>query len=174
MEVITFPNAMKLFPLLALAAGGLLLSSCAEPVAMPTSTAVQVPASEALGRPRGLSSAAHMGYWIYQDEDSVWHLRATTQGVRHRFEGAIHALPDTVIGNVQAVGSKRKDELEMVNGDIRFDFHPHQDVDGIDFQLNGPVQLEFALRIDGDYDPTHIRIGRREREPAEAHFVLTP
>ncbi|HVW19805.1 MAG TPA: hypothetical protein VHC86_01180 [Opitutaceae bacterium] len=165
---------MKLGPPVVLAALGALLAGCEGPVAMPASTAVSIPASVALGRPRGLSSASHMGYWIYQDEDLVWHLRATTQGVRHRFEGAIHPLPGTTIANLRAVGSKRKDELEVVNGDIRFDFHPHEDVDGIDFNLLGPPQAEFALRIDGDYDPTHIRIGRRQKEPASAHFLLTP
>lgn len=159
---------------LSLLASGLLFAGCQQPVVMPTSTPAQLPAAAALGRPHGLSSAAHMAYWIYEDNDQVWHLRATTQRVRHRFEGAIHPLPGTAIVYLQPVAPKRRDELALVGGDIQFDFHPHQDVDGIDFRIQGPPALEFALQIDGDYDPTHIYIGRRHVSPEEAHFILAP
>ncbi|HEX3728732.1 MAG TPA: hypothetical protein VHV47_02935 [Opitutaceae bacterium] len=151
-----------------------LAAGCQQPVTMPSSTAVQLPASAAQGRSRSLSAASHMGFWIYKDEDSVWHLRATTQEIRHRFSGAIHPLPGTVITDLRPIAVRERDALDVVNGDIRFHLHPHEDTDGFDFRVTGPEAIEFALKIDEDYDPTHIYIGQRRVVPQEAHFILTP
>ena len=115
-----------------------------------------------------------MAYWLWKDDDAVWHLRVTTQRVRHTFQGLIQPLSGTVISSLVPVASKRRDELSLVDGLVVFNFHPHDDVDGIDFRVAGPDALELALRIDGDYDPTHVFLGRESKEPGSAHFILTP
>jgi hypothetical protein len=141
---------------------------------MPSSTPDQMKAAVAGGRPHELSSASHMAYWIWEDQDQVWHLRVTTQRVRHRFEGVLRPLSGTAITDLVPVAPKRHDELAIGDGEVAFDFHPHEDVDGIDFRLAGPPALELALRIDGDYDPTHIWVGQTRLQPREAHFLLLP
>jgi hypothetical protein len=141
---------------------------------MPQSSPDQMPAGIADGRPHRLSSEARMAYWIWHDADNVWHLRTTTQRTRHGFTGLIHPLPGTTIVNIQPVAPKRRDELGLINGDLKYNFHPRENVDGIDFQLTGPGAIELALRIDGDYDPTHIFVGSHEQQPSNAHFIISP
>jgi hypothetical protein len=163
---------MKSIPLFIF--GALLLGGCAEPIQMPVSTPGGLQVVDAMGRPRGLSSGAHMGYWVWKDQDAVWHVRTTSDRVRHHFEGKIHPFPGTAIFNLHAISHERDDRIEMVDGDIAFHFKPRENVDGIDFQLTGPDALEFSLQIDNDDDPTHIFVGDRQRKPANAHFIISP
>jgi hypothetical protein len=157
--------------------GALLLGGCetsAPPIQMPSSTPGGIQVANAMGRPQGLSSGAHMGYWVWKDQDAVWHVRTTSARVRHHFEGKIHPFPGTAIFNLQAISHERDDRLDMVGGDISFMFRPRENIDGIDFQLTGPDALELDLRIDDDGDPTHIFIGERQRQPANSHFIISP
>jgi len=141
---------------------------------MPQSSPDQIPAALAMGRPRKLSSEAHMAYWVWKDTDGLWHLRTSTQRVPHTFSGMLRPLPGSSFVDVNPVSPKRRDELSIVQGEIVFRFHPKNNVDGIDFRMVGPDAIELALQIDGDYDPTHIVVGQAEQQPSAAHFILAP
>jgi hypothetical protein len=162
---------------LACAACAWLVTGCVNAIDMSSSTPAQLNARTADGRSPALHSGDHFAFWLWRDEDNAWHLRTTTAGKSHRFQGRIHPVAPTAITELHVIGlegGRHADQVAMVGPDVSVDFTTKGKEDGMDFKVSGEACLEFDLRIDGDGDPGKIFIGKSQTKPASAHFMLCP
>ncbi len=152
------------------------LSGCATAPAIPmaTSTPDRIAVSAAEGRASALRIGARRAYWVWKDQDGVWHLRTTAGQSGRAYEGVIRPLPGAEITDVKPIGLGPKAELGMTGRTLTFRFRTRNGIDGFDFRLTGSACVEFDLRIDRDGDPAHIYLGQNQRRPALEHFLLCP
>jgi hypothetical protein len=143
-------------------------------VRMSDSTPTRVDMIAAEGRPKDLKLGANRAYWLWKDEDRVWHLRTTAARRGHQFEGVIRPFPGAEIVDVRGVGLGPNAQLGMAGRTVTFQWHTKQGMDGFDFRVNGGDCLEFELRINQDGDPAHIYVGKGQFSPQKEHFLLCP
>lgn len=136
----------------------------------PTRLSVEV----AKDRAAELASGNHRAYWIWRDDDGVWHLRTTARRVGHRFQGMIRPLEGGEIVGLTLVGIDPNDRVGMVGRALSFDWRTRRLIDGFDFRLKGDACLEFDLRLDEDGTTRYIYLGKNKVRPESAHFVLCP
>lgn len=148
--------------------------SSAPTLPMSASTPDRIAIRAADGRATALRIGARRAYWVWKDEDGVWHLRTTAGQSGRAYEGVIRPLPGAEITDLKPVGLGPNAELGMTGRTLTFRFRTRNGVDGFDFRLNGSACVEFDLRIDGDGDPAHIYLGRTQQRPALQHFLLCP
>ena len=135
--------------------------------------AVSVSAALALdpkGRPKGMGPNAPSGYFIWQDERG-WHLRATTENQKHRFNGEV--INDG--GQISAVKQYREESASWFKQDgnrITIDLATDKNIDGIDFQSTGG-SLTFRLRIDDREEPAAIHVGTNGDNPSGVPFTIS-
>jgi hypothetical protein len=168
---------MKIRPSFApslLALALLALTGCMtrEGIAMSTLTPAELPMRIAEGQPPKMHSGANQSFWVWKDEQGVWHLRETTSRVRRHFQGRIRAYDGAQIVDVRGFQIGAHDWLAVQGRDIVFDLDNKQHIDGFDWRVNGGGCLEFDLRIDGSGDASRIFIGQKEQTPKSAHFTL--
>jgi hypothetical protein len=153
------------------------LASCAQPPApLPPSSSnpTRLSAAVAAGRAPELATGNHRAFWIWRDDDGLWHLRTTSRRVSHRFQGTIRPLPGTEIVEFNRIGLDPNDRAGLVGRSISFDWRTSRLIDGFDFRLRGGTGLEFDLRLDEDGSSRYIYLGRERTKPATAHFLLGP
>ena len=167
-------------------ATALLLAACTTPPAAPTSPTAppppapsssrpaEHPVSLAQGRSPELATGLHRAFWIWRDDDGVWHLRTTASRLSHRFQGVIRSAPGTEIVELRPISVGKNDRLAQNGPTITFDWHTKNRIDGFDFTLRGEGSLEFDLRLDGDDTSRYIYLGKNKSRPERAHFRLSP
>lgn len=113
------------------------------------------------------------GYYVWHD-DSGWHVRWTTKGVRHRFSGTLKCKGE--FREFVPVSADRRDWIS-VEGDRRratFDTITGAGQDGFDFRLTPHTRrVTFELRIDGQkIYPGEIFLGSSMSNPGSNPFTL--
>lgn len=154
-----------------------LLSACTHPpapLAPASSTPTRLSASVAAGRPSELASGNHRAFWIWRDDDGVWHLRTTSRRVAHRFQGTIRPMLGAEIVDLKRIDLDPNDRAGLVGRALTFDWRTSRVIDGFDFRLQGDACLEFDLRLDEDGTSRYIYLGRDRIKPDTAHFLLCP
>jgi hypothetical protein len=125
------------------------------------------------GRPAGLHSGAPEAFWVWHDERGrFWHVRSTTAGMRHRFQGAV--ISDGVITNVNATDHSYADRIRADAKSVNFDFFTQGNEDGFDFRVAGSQCVRFYMTVDGRSEPNLVHIGRGNAHPGAWHFKLCP
>lgn len=158
--------------LAALFSGG---CTSAPPLLAPaTSSPVRLAAAVANGRPADLATGNFRAFWVWRDEDGVWHLRTTARRAGHRYQGVIRPLAGAEIVGLTLVGIDPKDRVGMVGRALSFDWQTRRAIDGFDFRLQGEACLEFDLRLDEDGTTRYVYLGRNKTRPESAHFLLCP
>lgn len=124
------------------------------------------------GKPDAFEPGRSTGYFIWQDREGL-HLRATTDGSRHVFNGTIRTdgtFRDT-FGK-----SKGGDDSFRVSGDrdkITFQFTNLGDTAGMDMYIQDGSYVTFNLSMDGDeVEPASIFIGADGWHPGDHKFTL--
>src|ERR1043165_4337928 len=92
-----------------------------EGLPMSTLTPAELPTSIAEGQPPRMHSGANQAFWIWEDEQGVWHLRETTQRVRRHFQGRIRGYGGAQIVDVRGFQIGAHDWLAVQGRDIVFD-----------------------------------------------------
>ncbi len=139
----------------------------------PTVQVVQMRYNIADGRPAGLHAGHNEAFWLWHDDHGRnWHIRSTTAGMRHRFQGTV--VSDGVITNVNATDHSYADRLRADAKSIHFDFFTQGNEDGLDFHVDGSQCVRFYMTVDGRSDPALIHIGRANTHPGNWHFKLCP
>ncbi len=142
-------------------------------VTEPTVQVVQMHYNVADGRPAGLRPNAPEAFWLWHDNRGQnWHVRTTTAGMRHRFQGAV--LSDGVITNVNATDHSYADRLRADAKSVNFDFFTQGNEDGFDFHVAGSQCVRFYMTVDGRSEPNLVHIGRGNAHPTSWHFKLCP
>lgn len=142
---------------------------------MSSSTPAPVSMAAATGRAGGLAAGAGQSFWLWRDDDGLWHLRSTAPRAGRNFQGLIRPLPGTLITDVKPLRAEGpRDHVASDGKVVAFHYWTRNTVDGFDFRIQGDGCVEFDLRIDGDGDPNHIRIGKSEHRPRDSHFLLCP
>lgn len=154
-----------------------LLGGCASaPPLLPSASSnpVRLSASVAQGRSTELATGNYRAYWIWRDDDGVWHLRTTARRTGHRYQGVIRPLEGAEIVDLTLVGIDPKDRVGMVGRALSFDWRTSRVIDGFDFRVKGNACLEFDLRLDEDGTTRYIYLGKDKTRPESAHFLLCP
>ena len=139
----------------------------------PTVQVVQMQYNVADGRPAGLHAGAHEAFWLWHDDHGHnWHIRSTTAGVRHRFQGTV--ISDGLITAVNAVDHSYADRIHADAKAIHFDFFTQGNEDGLNFHVDGSQCVRFYMTVDGRSEPNLIHIGRGNAHPGGWHFKLCP
>lgn len=141
-------------------------------------TPERLSASVVDGRAPAMHAGAGFSYWLWRDTDGIWHLRTTSRGRRHLFEGRIHADSPGALSLVTTISQETSgpdaDQVGLVDGDLAFALRTKDKQDGFDFRVARDTCLEIELRIDGDGDPAKINLGAAQTKPTKSHFLLCP
>lgn len=125
---------------------------------------------EADGRPGNLNAKQNEAFWIWRGPDNDWHLRTTTAGNQHRFNGHIVGHGGDISG-VKSASNEHGDKIKFEDGKVHFDFSTAGEADGIDFKLSGSTCVDFDLAIDGAPNAERIVVGAKEQHPTKARFT---
>jgi len=132
------------------------------------------PRGTALGMSKNLHDSPLDGLWVWHDErGSEWHLRTSTRGLAHRFNGRVW-LSEGAFAGVRPSRTEWSDRLRATGRAIEFDFHTQSGVDGFEFRASGARCIHFALSMDGRYDTDSIHIGASGAHPKAHVFTLCP
>lgn len=167
---------MRAFLWLLVSSVAVVLCSCSSappPIAPSSSKPVRLSASVAAGRSPELASGNYRAYWIWRDDDGVWHLRTTARR-GHRFQGVVRPLEGAQIGDLKLVGIDPKDRVGIVGRTLSFDWQTRGAIDGFDFRIQGQGCVEFDLRLNEDGSSRYIYLGKDKIRPEAAHFLLCP
>jgi hypothetical protein len=132
------------------------------------------------GKPAQLREGATTRYCVWRDE-AGWHIRTTTGGNQHEFQGTVRAIGGTFASMElpKTEGKKGKPKTRdawAVSADkqtLAIELKTRGSIDGCDFQLSRDVRyLDFDLRIDGASAPERIYIGKEGVHPASSMFKL--
>jgi hypothetical protein len=123
------------------------------------------------GMPAGFDAGDAAGYRIWHD-GSGWHLRTTTPSSDdHVFTGIIHSS-----GNFQVVArylDESVDRIQVEGQTLRFEFHTHDRIDGLDFVVGCTDHVSFALQAEGSPVPAaRIRLGHSGSAPGNPFTVF--
>lgn len=118
-----------------------------------------------------------MGYWVWRDRDGI-HLRTTTRGREHNFNGVIRASDGSTLANVNRVQLEHQgsndDRVEVADDhqSVRFHFDTWDGQDGFDFRLNGRA---FCMELENNgheaLDATHLGGAQVKPEQLPVCFV---
>jgi hypothetical protein len=168
--------------LLALVVTGSLSLGCSEQpqsktamevLAAEAAGATQMPPGSAAGRSPNLKPGAPLGLWIGRGASGEYFLRTTTMRTAHRFQGRIKAI-NGEITNFRATRMDLNDRSKVDGQDTVFDISTQADEDGFDFGVSKNACVEFTIRIDGQGNRDHIRVGEKEANPASSKFIVCP
>jgi hypothetical protein len=115
-----------------------------------------------------------LAYWIYRDANTIWHLKATSGGMLHRFRGTIQAD----FGFIQRITPSRnefQDRLRTFGPVHTFGFDAMTGVEGFSFQApTAQSCIKFYLIIDGKEHAESIRIGADGHGTTSAYVRVCP
>jgi hypothetical protein len=124
--------------------------------------------------PKDLRDSGLDGVWVWHDErGNEWHLRTSTHGPAHRFNGRVW-LGEGSFAGVRPSRTEWSDRLRATGKAIEFDFRMQNGGDGFEFRVGGARCVHFALFIDGRSDTDSIHIGASGAHPKEHAFTLCP
>jgi len=128
---------------------------------------------DANGQPTYMGVGATHRFIIWRD-GNLWHLRTTTAGQEHDFEGSIVAN-NGYIRSIERVNLEANDfsklGLDRSRRTLNFDFTTTGSMDGIDFYSNADT-LTFNLLMDGRVTPQNVYVGRDGANPVSVPFTL--
>lgn len=128
----------------------------------------------AVGRSVQLVPTAALGVWIW-NEGNTWHVRTTTKGAQHRFQGVVMTTRDGTLTDVKPTKLEWNDRLRVRNGRAAaWDFSTAGHEDGFDFKTVGGQCIRFWVKVDGKADPGSVNLGKDGAHPAKWHFRLCP
>ena len=127
----------------------------------------QVGAPNPEGRPPSSRAWAPLSYYIWHDGGG-WHLRSTTSGHYHQFQGQVQA-PEGIY-NVRSTDPHTP--LEISGNVISFNYSVQGGERGFDWSGGGP--MNFNLTIDGRDRSEKVRIGYAEQRPYPGGIQLFP
>lgn len=109
-----------------------------------------------------------LGYWIWHD-DAGLHLRTTTHGLEHDFNGVIRTgeaskLVDVDGYRLEDKGANQDRVTQPEQNVVRFHFDTWDGVDGLDFRLDGDMFC-VNLENDGREATDMVHIGQYELKP---------
>ncbi|MGH2354019.1 MAG: hypothetical protein ACRDI2_06775 [Chloroflexota bacterium] len=120
------------------------------------------------GRP-DVGAGDELGYWLWHDDEGL-HLRTTTQGLQHNFNGVIRAAGDGRFFDVDRIrldhSGENQDRVGVGPGHqtIVFHFDTWSGADGIDFRLAG--QTFCVELLNNGHEATDVtHLGRDELRP---------
>ncbi len=126
------------------------------------------PKGLAEGKPAGAVAGAPEAVWIWHDA-AGWHLRTTTAGNLHRFQGRVWGGKGQV-GNVTPTRTELNDRFRKAGNWMFFDFNTRGFDDGFDFMIAEGDCAHFHVTIDGQPVPARIHIGAQGTSPPKATF----
>lgn len=123
------------------------------------------------GEPTLLTPGGATGYYIWHDADGL-SLRTTSHTGENHFSGRL--TTDGAFRGVTLARPETGDGLAMVGPDhLRFSFHTHQHLDGIDFHIEGGSWVRFDLELNGSpIGPRRIFVGRFNQHPGDNTFTI--
>jgi hypothetical protein len=127
------------------------------------------------GKPEGLKEGASRGWYVWHD-DKGWHVRTTTKGHQHKFEGVIRVqegrLKDPRPHELDGAARdwwKLSDDKQT----LKLDLLTKGGKDGFNFKPDDEVKdIKFTLKIDNEPAPGKIYIGKMGLNPGQATFTL--
>ncbi len=129
------------------------------------------------GEPKGLVAGHPRSYFVWHDAHG-WHLRSTTEKVKHQFKGHIEVEGGT-IEKIHSYKLEKTGELadqwklDSSKHGVKFDFETDGGIDGINFHVSKDAKsIRFKLLIDGKEQTEHIHIGRAGHHPKDNPFTL--
>ena len=139
-------------------------------VPAPIEQPVEQPRSIADGQPAGLHSGAPEAYWVWHDGGG-WHVRTTTTGAAHRFQGRVWALHGD-LENVRPTRLEWNDRIRRSGNAFSFDLTTAGSYDGFDFWVAEGDCAQFTVLVDGRAQPDRVIIGAGNRHPTNTTFRL--
>ncbi len=122
------------------------------------------------GQPPNLKPGAPAAYWVWRDAAGVWHVRTTTAGKLHRFQGKVTGQSGDPI-EVKAVKAEMSDRLKAMPKQILFAFDTAGHMDGFDFRISdGKCATFHFVQNDGK----KIFVGSSEAQPPKQNFTVCP
>ena len=129
------------------------------------------------GRPKRMEAGQSQRWFVWQDAEG-WHVRATTRGRKHHFEGTIRVLGGTIRGvngaKLERKG-KGKDWWTLADGNraLMLNLTTDGGMDGFDFIVSsGADEVVFDLKIDGESRAEDIHVGKAGGHPDRARFSV--
>ncbi len=129
------------------------------------------------GKPKGYEPGKVTAFWTWH-EDGVWSMRTTggaEKGKNHQFKGRIDVVGGEIVnmkGKKGEYGGKNVDRYVFTKTSVRFDFNTGPGEDGLNFRVSpAATGLKFAVSIDGESAPKHVRVGKAGDHPSEAAFT---
>lgn len=124
------------------------------------------------GRPRMPNvDPERSAYWLWYAGGS-WHLRVTTAGEMHRFQGTLTGK--TSIRKFKLGDKLLRDHAAVQGTSLQFDFERKTPAT-IDFRLSGPAScLQLDVYFDGIRRIDRVYIGRYARAPLHLPFDVCP
>jgi hypothetical protein len=119
------------------------------------------------GQPPAYHPNAILDYFLWHDGYG-WHLRATTAGHLHRFNGTIRA--ETGLSDVRPLDPSIA--LQIGQNQIGFDFSVAGGEKGFDWQSPGPGCAFYNVYIDGQDRPGKVTVGASQGHPNFGGFQL--
>ena len=126
------------------------------------------------GKPRApIVDPERSAYWIWHSGGS-WHLRVTTAGETHRFQGTVTAK-SSPIQKLKFGDDRLRDHAAMLeHSGVQFDFERNTPA-SIDFRLlNRAACIELDLYVDGMHRLERIYLGPYARSPLHMPIEVCP
>jgi len=124
------------------------------------------------GQPTFMGVGSTHRFIIWRD-GNWWHVRTTTAGQRHSFEGRIVANGGTIRSLSRTGTLERVDQLlvDRTRRGLDFDFVTAGAMDGFDFYSDADT-LTFDLSMDGRRTERNVYVGRHGTNPVSIPFTL--
>ncbi len=127
-----------------------------------------------VGKPSDFAAAP--GYYVWVDDNNLWHVRFEGKG--HRFQGSLAGLRGGVL-ELALTRPELKDAIALAGDAVQFDVEstapdaPAEPHDGFDVRVVGGC-ARFDLYIDGHHHPDKVRMGPRAHRPGKMPFDRCP
>jgi hypothetical protein len=119
------------------------------------------------GQPPAYRPYAPLSYFLWHD-GAGWHLRATTSGHFHNFNGVIRAQEG--VSDVRPLDPSIS--LQLAQNQIQFGFSVAGGEKGFDWQSPGAGCAQYNLMIDGQDRPGKVTVGYSQGHPNYGGFEL--
>ncbi len=106
-------------------------------------------------------------YWVWHDA-AGWHLRTTTAGQPHRFQGVVLPFGGEIL-EVRPLRAESRERIRTGAGGITFDLVTEGGEDGFDWRVSSGCN-RFELYVDGAPRPGLVHVGAAAHHPRHVLF----